>query len=80
MIKGANRKHFWFTIYCLFFVLIFISHTPQANAASPMDKLSDIQNTIKSKIQEVREARRKETSLTSKIKNINNLNLLNLRG
>ena len=71
MVKGTKIRHFPVIISYVLFVLISISHISQANASSPMDKLSDIQNKIKSKIQQVKEARIKEKSLTSKIENIN---------
>jgi septal ring factor EnvC (AmiA/AmiB activator) len=71
MVNETKIKSIRVTICYLLFALISISHISQANASSPMDKLSDIQNKIKSKIQQVKEARMKESSLTSKIENIN---------
>jgi septal ring factor EnvC (AmiA/AmiB activator) len=70
MVNGTKIRYLPVTICYVLFVLISISHISQANASSPMDKLSDIQNKIKSKIQQVKEARMKEESLTSKIEDI----------
>ncbi len=71
MMNGTKRKSFPFTMYISLCALIFISHVPQIHASSPMDKLSEIQSKIKSKLQQVKEAKMKETSLSSKIDNIN---------
>ncbi len=58
-------------ITCLFLLssLILLS-TPEA-AASALDKLSEIQNSIMNKVQQVKEIRKKETSISTKIGSIN---------
>ena len=70
MVNITKTKFISFMMYVLLPVFIFISHVPHVHASSPMDKLSDIQNKIKSKIQQVKEARLKESSLSSKIDSI----------
>ncbi len=58
-------------ITCLFlFLSLALFPTPQASA-STLDKLSDIQNSIMNKLQQVKEARNKEASISTKIGSIN---------
>ncbi len=55
------------------FLLIFLStslNSTEVLAANPVNKLSDIQDKLKSKFKEVREAKKKEKSLISKLGNL----------
>lgn len=70
MCNGKHNKSISSLMPCLLFTAILLSAISYANAANPIDKLSDIQNKIKSKLQQVRAAKLKETSIQTKINNI----------
>jgi septal ring factor EnvC (AmiA/AmiB activator) len=59
-------------IACLFFLIILSAslNSTEVLAASPVNKLSDIQDKLKTKFKEVKEAREKEKSLLSKLGNL----------
>ncbi len=63
------------TIYTAIFFTFMLMISPlilmPAHAASTMDTLSDIQNSIMDKVQQVKEARKKEASISTKINSIN---------
>jgi septal ring factor EnvC (AmiA/AmiB activator) len=69
--NSKSRKHFLSSIiiaYSLLFIFLSVSfNSTEVLAADPMDKLSDIQDKLKTKFQEVKEARKKEKSLLSKL-------------
>jgi len=69
--KTINIK-FLTLIACICLISLLASRAPSAEAANPMDTLSEIQNKIKSKLQEVKDARSKETSIRTKIDDISN--------
>ena len=55
------------------FLLIFLSaslNSTEVLAANPVNKLSDIQDKLKTKFKEIREAKKKEKSLISKLVNL----------
>jgi len=56
---------------CTLLIAVFMCLSSTAQASSPLDKLSDTQNTIKAKIRQVNEATKKETSISTKIENLN---------
>jgi septal ring factor EnvC (AmiA/AmiB activator) len=60
-------------IIAYLFFLVSLSaplNSAEVLAANPMDKLSDIQDKLKTTFQEVKEARKKEKSLASKLDNL----------
>ncbi len=59
------------SIFCAALIMLFMCHPATATASNPLDKLSDIQNTIKAKIKEVKEARKKENSISNKMEKLN---------
>ncbi len=69
-----NRKPGNFSLLFIPLILfLFLSSSPfsRANAANPIDKLSEIQNKLKTRLIEATEARKKEKSLREKMDSIN---------
>ena len=58
-------------VLCFFFTSILISNFSLANAADPVDKLSEIREKLKTKLQNLSAAKKEEKSIVSKIENIN---------
>ena len=58
-------------ITCLSLLSFLMLFAGPAAAESPMDKLSEIQNSIMNKLQQVKDARKKEASISTKIDSIN---------
>jgi septal ring factor EnvC (AmiA/AmiB activator) len=58
-------------VLCFLFTSIFISSFSLANAADPVNKLSEIREKLKTKLQNLTDAKKEEKSIVSKIENIN---------
>jgi len=58
-------------VLCLLFTSISASDFSVANAADPADKLSEIQEKLKTKLQDLTDVKKEEKSIASKIDNIN---------
>ena len=66
--KSSVKKHMYFISLIFFMITLF--NPDSALSTSSIEKLSEIKNTIKSKLIKVNKDRKKEKSLQSKIRNI----------
>lgn len=71
MINIQCRTKLALFVLCFLFASIHASNFSPANAADPVDKLSEIREKLKTKLQNLTVVKKEEQSVISKIKNIN---------